>query len=271
MLTRPFPGGEAVPVIGLGTSRVFDVAPSPESLAPLDAVVRTLLDAGGTLIDTAPSYGRAEPVTGALLARDGRRHRAFVATKISSQGRAASAAQFRQSLADLKTDRVDMLQVHNLIDLDNLLALARELKAEGRTRYVGITHYVESAQDEVLAVLRRERVDCVQINYSVAARGAERHLLPYCADHGIAVLINRPFVRGDLFAKVKDRPLPDWAAEVGATSWAQLMLKYVIAHPAVTAVIPATSKAVNMADNAGAGYGPLPDAALRQRIVDALA
>jgi len=272
LIARPIGAtGETLPVIGLGTARTFDVEPDPQSLAPLGQVVRTLLDGGGTVIDTAPSYGRAQAVTGALLAPGDLRRKVFLATKIWTSGRENGRAEFEQALAELRTDRVDLLQVHNLSDVDAILPLIREFKDQGRTRHIGITHYREASHDDVLAVLERERVDFVQINYSVEARNADRRLLPYCADRGIAVLVNRPFSAGNLFAKVRGQSLPPWAAEIGCTSWAQLMLKYIVAHPAVTAVIPATSKPANMADSLQAGRGPLPDEAMRRRIVELFA
>ncbi|WP_369958714.1 aldo/keto reductase [Pseudomonas benzenivorans] len=272
LLQRTIPAsGEALPAIGLGTSRTFHVRLDDASLAPLEQVMGTFIEGGGRLIDTAPSYGNAEAVTGALLQRTGRQARAFLASKVSAHGRERGLAQFAASLRALQSERIDLMQVHNLQDTHTQLALLRELKAQGRVRYIGITHYREAAHDDLLAVLAKEPVDFVQLNYSVAERNAERRLLPYCADRGIATLINRPFARGQLFQRVRGRPLPDWAADVDADSWAQLLLKFILAHPAVTVAIPATSKAHYMADNLGAGRGRLPDAALRERIARAFA
>lgn len=270
LLHRAIPtSGELLPAIGLGTSRTFDVRLNEASLAPLDEVMRTFINGGGQLIDTAPSYGNAEAVSGELLRRTGTQGKAFLASKVSAYGRERGLAQFEASLRALQSDKLDLLQVHNLQDTRTQLALLRELKAQGRLRYIGITHYREAAHDDLLEVLAKEPVDFVQLNYSVGERNAERRLLPYCADHGIATLINRPFLRGQLFARVEGKPLPDWALEVDATSWAQLLLKFILAHPAVTVAIPATSKARYMADNLKAGHGRLPDAALRERIVRA--
>ncbi|WP_439887482.1 aldo/keto reductase [Pseudomonas sp. MBLB4123] len=272
LLQRTIPAsGEALPAIGLGTSRTFHVRLDDASLAPLEQVMGTFIEGGGRLIDTAPSYGNAEAVTGALLQRTGSQARAFLASKVSAHGRERGLAQFAASLRALQSERIDLMQVHNLQDTRTQLALLRELKAQGKVRYIGITHYREAAHDDLLAVLAKEPVDFVQLNYSVAERNAERRLLPYCADRGIATLINRPFARGQLFQRVRGRPLPDWAAEVDADSWAQLLLKFILAHPAVTVAIPATSKAHYMADNLGAGRGRLPDAALRERIARAFA
>jgi aryl-alcohol dehydrogenase-like predicted oxidoreductase len=270
LLQRAIPGsGELLPVIGLGTSRTFDVRLDDASLAPLEEVMRTFIHGGARLLDSAPSYGNAEAVSGELLRRTGTQDKAFLASKVSAYGRERGLAQFEASLRALQSDQLDLLQVHNLQDTRTQLALLRELKAHGRVRYIGITHYREAAHDELLAVLAKEPVDFVQLNYSVAERNAERRLLPYCAEHGIATLINRPFQRGQLFARVAGKALPDWALEVDASSWAQLLLKFILAHPAVTVVIPATAKARYMADNLQAGHGRLPDAALRERIVRA--
>jgi aryl-alcohol dehydrogenase-like predicted oxidoreductase len=270
LLQRQIPSsGELLPVIGLGTSRTHDVALSEAALAPLREVLRTLVNGGASLIDTAPSYGRAEAVCGALAAEDGMRRKLFLATKVSSTGRSAGERQLAASFAALKTDTLDLVQVHNLQDTATQLGLLRELKQQGRVRYIGITHYLDSAHERLLEVLRREPVDFVQFNYSIGERNAERELLPYCADKGIATLINRPFQRAALFERVRGQALPDWAAvELDASSWAQLMLKFILAHPAVTAVIPATSNPRYMADNLLAGQGRLPDAAQRKRIAE---
>ncbi|NQD95739.1 aldo/keto reductase [Pseudomonas sp. CrR25] len=270
LLQRAIPGsGERLPVIGLGTSRTFDVRLNDAGLAPLDEVMRTFINGGARLLDTAPSYGNAEAVSGELLRRTGGQGKAFLASKVSAYGRERGLAQFEASRRALRSETLDLLQVHNLQDTRTQLALLRELKAAGKVRYIGITHYREAAHDDLLEVLAKEPVDFVQFNYSVGERNAERRLLPYCADHGIATLINRPFLRGQLFDRVKGKPLPEWALEVDASSWAQLLLKFILAHPAVTVAIPATSKAHYMADNLKAGHGRLPDAALRERIVQA--
>lgn len=272
LLARRIPAsGEELPAIGLGTSRTFDVELDDAALAPLLEVLRTLVAGGASLVDTAPSYGRAERVTGELARRLGVRDRLFLASKVSSSGREAGRRQIEASFRALQTERIDLMQVHNLQDTATQLALLRELKAQGRLRYIGVTHYRDSAHDDLLAVLRKEKVDFVQFNYSVGERNAEKRLLPFCADHGIATLINRPFMRGALFARVKGQPLPPLAQELGASSWAQLLLKYILAEPAVTAVIPATDKPRYMADNLLAGQGRLPDAQQRARIVELFA
>lgn len=269
VLQRPIPAtGELLPTIGLGTSRTHDVALDDASLKPLLKVLRTLVNGGAKLVDTAPSYGRAEAVCGELAVRSGLRERLFVASKVSSTGREAGLRQIEASFQALQTRRIDLLQVHNLQDTRTQLKLLRELKEQGRIRYIGVTHYLDSAHERLLEMLRQEPVDFVQFNYSIGERNAERELLPYCADKGIAVLINRPFQRAALFEKVRGRKLPDWATvELDAGSWAQLMLKFILAQPAVTAVIPATSNPRYMADNLLAGQGRLPNAAQRQRII----
>lgn len=271
LLRRRIPSsGELLPAVGLGTSRTHDVPLDEAHLAPLREVMATLIGGGASLVDTAPSYGRAEAVCGALAT--GARDKLFLASKVSSSGREAGLRQIETSFAALGTERIDLLQVHNLQDTGTQLKLLRELKEQGKVRYIGVTHYLDAAHERLLEVLRREPLDFVQFNYSIGERNAERELLPFCADKGIAVLINRPFQRAALFDKVRGKDLPEWArAELDAGSWAQLMLKYILATPAVTAVIPATSKTRYMADNLQAGHGRLPDAAQRRRIVELFA
>jgi len=264
--------GEKIPVIGMGTSGSFEVGNSPSERDSLREVLRRFFAGGGTLIDTAPTYSVAEDVLGALLAEEGLTNRAWIATKLSSvNGRAEGLAQFNDTLRRLRTDKVALLQVHNLGDLKTQLALARELKAEGRVRYVGVTHYLERAQDELAAVVQAEKPDFLQINYSVTSRGAETRVLPLASDLGVAVLINRAFEDGKLFAQVADKPLPAWAAAAGITSWAQAFLKFALSHPAVTTVIPATGKPDRQTDNLKAGVGPNLDQTQRQSLIDAVA
>ena len=268
--SRPIPSsGKALPVIGLGTSRTHNVGLDDAQLQPLLEVLRVFVEGGARVIDTAPSYGRAEAVSGELVRRLGVREQVFLASKVSSSGRERGLAQIEASFRALQTEVIDLIQVHNLQDTRTQLGLLRELKQQGRIRYIGVTHYLDSAHDELLAVLQREKVDFVQFNYSVDERNAEKRLLPFCADQGIATLINRPFARGGLLAGVRGQPLPDWARELDATSWAQLALKFILADPAVTTVIPATSNPRYMLDNILAGSGRLPDARQRQLIADA--
>jgi len=271
LLERPIPAsGDMIPVIGMGTSGSFEVGTDTAARDPLREVLRRFVAGGARLVDTAPSYGTAESVLGDLLAELELRDQVFLATKLSSVGRDAGAAQFAQSLARLRTDKVELLQVHNLRDWQVQLALARELKAEGKVRYVGLTHYVDSAHAELAAAMRESKPDFIQINYSPTQRAAEAELFPLAQELGIAVLANRNFDDGALFGKVRGQPLPAWAAEVGATSWAQLFLKFVLSHDAVTAVIPATSKPDNQSDNLRAGMGTLLDEKQREALIAAV-
>tara|TARA_Y100001949_G_scaffold169754_1_gene170042 strand:- start:424 stop:1341 length:918 start_codon:yes stop_codon:yes gene_type:complete len=261
--------GEMLPVIGLGTSRTHDVQLDDDEMRTLLEVLRVLVEGGARVIDTAPSYGNADRVVGELVQRGDVRRQVFLASKVSATGRERGVAQIEKSFEALQTEVIDLIQVHNLQDTRTQLQLLRSLKEQGRIRYIGVTHYVESAHDRLLEVLKQEPVDFVQFNYSVSERNAERRLLPYCAEHGIATLINRPFTRGNLLSRVKGKPLPGWAADIDAGSWAQLLLKFILAEPAVTTVIPATSNPRYMADNLMAGQGRLPDARQRELIVDA--
>ena len=270
VITRAIPStGERLPVIGLGTSGPFEVGTDAAQRAPLAAVLGGFFDAGCTLIDTSPMYSTAEGVVGDLLT-PAQQKRAFIATKVWTRGAAEGIAQMRRSMQLLKRQRVDLMQVHNLLDLDVHLATLRRWKDEGRVRYVGITHFTVAAQDEVAAIVQREKLDFVQINYSATTPDAARRLLPLCADRGVAVLVNRAFDDGKIFARLRERPLPAWAAEIDCASWAQLLLKFAIAHPAVTCVIPATGKLRNLQDNVAAGRGRLPDAAQQKLISDAV-
>ena len=271
MLTRPIPSsGKALPVIGCGTWRGFDVGSSAAERAPLAEVLRVLFEAGGTVIDSSPMYGRAEGVVGDLLAASGTRDRAFIATKVWTSGRQAGIDQMRRSMALLRTDRIELMQVHNLVDWRTQLATLRAWKAEGRIAYLGVTHYTSSAYDQLEAVMRKETLDFVQLNYAVDDRAAEKRLLPLAADRGIAVLVNQPFGGGDLLRRLRGRALPAWAAEIGCESWAQLLLKFVLGHPAVTCVIPGTGNPAHMRDDVRAGTGPMPDQAFRARMVASL-
>lgn len=264
--------GEKIPVIGMGTSGSFEVDEGSPEYDALREVLKIFFAGGGTVIDTAPTYSNAEDVLGALLAEQSLRPKTWLATKLSGvSGRAAGLAQFNNTLGRLKTDKVELLQVHNLGDLKTQLALARELKAEGKTRYVGVTHYLEYAHDELADIVQAEKPDFIQINYSVVTRGAENRLFPLARDLGVAVMINRAFEDGKLFGRVKDKPLPDWTAEAGITSWAQAFLKFALSNPAVTVVIPATGKPHRQADNLKAGLGPDLTEEQRASLIAALA
>ncbi len=267
MLKRTIPSsGEQIPVIGMGSSNTFDVADSAAATGPLREVLRALVEGGGTVIDTSPMYGRSESVLGDLIADLGLRPRLWLATKVWTRGREAGAAQVAESMRRLRTDRLELLQIHNLLDWREHLPTLRSLERAGKVRYSGITHYRADAHAELERVLTEERFDFLQVNYSLAERAADARLLPFCRDKGIAVMANRPFADGEMFARVRGKPLPPWAAEFGCSSWAQFFLKYVVSHPAVTCVIPATSKPANMHDNCAAGVGPLPDEKQRLRM-----
>jgi diketogulonate reductase-like aldo/keto reductase len=268
MITRPIrSSGEAMPVIGLGTSQVFDVGEDGEARAPLKAVLRQLVDAGGRMIDTSPMYGRAEAVTGDLVAELGIRPRVFLATKVWTSGREQGIAQMRRSAELLRSPVIDLIQVHNLSDWRTQLATLRQMKEKGEVRYIGITHYTTGSLPELARILESEPgIDFVQCAYSLGTRAAETGLLPIAAERKVAVIINRPFEDGDMFRRVRGKPPPDWTAEFDCTSWAQLFLKYILAEPAVTSVIPATANPAHMADDLKAGFARLPDPQQRQKI-----
>ncbi|WKN19819.1 aldo/keto reductase [Azotobacter vinelandii] len=269
--SRPIPStGELLPVIGMGSSGSFDVGASPAERDPLREVLRRFFAAGASLIDTAPGYGRAEAVIGELLAETNLRQKAFLATKIGAVGREAGLAQFHRSLELLKTDKVELLQVHSLQDWKTQIALIGELKAQGKTRYTGVTHWQDSGHDELAEVVRAVRPDFLQVNYSVISRSAEAKVFPLARELGVAVLVNRAFDDGRLFSRVKDKALPGWAAEAGIDSWAQAFLRFALSHPAVTAVIPATGKPDRQSDNLKAGSGPTLTEAQRQSLIELL-
>jgi diketogulonate reductase-like aldo/keto reductase len=270
LLTRPIPStGELLPVVGLGTWQAFDVGPSPEERAPLEEVLSAFSELGGTLVDTSPMYGRAEGVVGDLAKKLNLRQRLFLATKVWTSGRIVGLQQMEESARLLRTDVVDLLQVHNLLDAATHIQTLRKWKEEERVRYVGVTHYTAGAYDAVARWIENEQIDFVQINYSVAEREAEQRLLPLAKDRGVAVIANRPFATGDLFRNLRGRVLPVWAKEIDCESWAQVLLKFVISHPAVTCAIPATAKVKHLRDNMKAAYGRLPDEQMRARIAQA--
>lgn len=259
---------EALPVIGIGTSQVFDIGNTPEERAPRREVLNRMMEGGATLIDTAPSYGRAEGVVGELLNERKLHSQFFVATKVGVKDAAAQQAELAQSLKVLGTSRVDLMQLHNARDASTSLAFLREFRDAGKARYVGVTHWRDTSHDYLVDIIEREKPDFLQINYSLDARNAENRLLPAAKHHGVAVLINVPFGRNRLFNAVRGRELPAVAKDIGATSWAQLFLKFVLANDAVTAVIPGTDRPDYMLDNLAAGRGPVPTAAQRQGILD---
>ena len=271
MQTRKIPSsGKSLPVIGLGTWQVFDVGASAAERTPLAQVVETLFAGGGSVIDSSPMYGKAEGVAGDILETAKTRNKAFIATKVWTRGKAEGIAQMERSFALFKTKHIDLMQVHNLVDSDTHLTTLKGWKADGRISYLGVTHYTPSAFGELEAVMRREKLDFVQFDYALDDRAAEKTLLPLALERGIAVLVNKPFGGGGLLRSLKGRALPDWAGEIGCTSWAQILLKFVLSNPAVTCAIPGTANPQHMKDNMLAGIGALPDASLRAKMIAAI-
>ena len=258
--------GETLPAIGLGTWQTFDVGVAAR--APLAEVLQAFSQGGGRLVDSSPMYGNAESALGALSAELGLRDKLFMATKVWTRGRDEGLRQMQSSFSRMRVERMDLMQVHNLVDVETHTRTMQEMKASGKLRYIGITHYSASAHDELARWLDTGRYDFVQINYSLAERDAERRLLPLAMEKKVAVIINRPFAEGALFRRVKGKPLPPWAAELGIESWAQYFLKWIVSHPAVTCAIPATANPKHVRDNVAAGFGRLPDAANRRRMTD---
>jgi diketogulonate reductase-like aldo/keto reductase len=271
MNSRPIPkSGEQIPVIGLGTWQTFDVGASAEERAPLSDVLKRFFAAGARVIDSSPMYGRAEAVTGDQLAEISAIGTPFLATKVWTRGKEEGIAQMERSMQRMRAKRVDLMQVHNLLDWETHLPVLREWKQAGKIRYIGVTHYARSAFGDLERLIRTEKLDFVQLPYSLADREAEKRLLPAAQETGTAVLVMRPFDEGGLFRLVKDKPLPAWAADIDCTSWAQVFLKFILGHPAVTCPIPATSSPKHLADNVLAGSGRLPDEAMRQEMIRAL-
>jgi diketogulonate reductase-like aldo/keto reductase len=309
MLTKPIPSTkEAVPVIGMGTWQTFDVGLSREARKPLEEILAEfsreseppavqgpregipsgVQDAGGQkqaarkLIDSSPMYGSSEEVVGDLSAKLGLRQKLFIATKVWIQGKDAGIRQMEESMRKLLSEPpavaggqsvgpIDLMQVHNLVDVDTHMQTLADWQRRGRVRYIGVTHYTAAAYDAVERVIAARKLDFLQINYSVREREAERRLLPMAQERGLAVIANRPFAGGEVFSRLARKPLPSWASEIDCTSWAQIMLKFVISHPAITCAIPATSKVAHLRDNMQAGFGRLPDAKLRARIAEEIA
>jgi diketogulonate reductase-like aldo/keto reductase len=269
MLARTIPSsGEKLPVIGLGTWRAFDVDLTSDIRRQLEQVLTLFVKLGGRVIDSSPMYGRAEEVIGELTATLGIRDKLFLATKVWTRGKENGIKSIERSMALLRTDRIDLMQVHNLLDVQTHLATLRQWKEQGRIRYIGVTHYNSSAFPEIEKILRTEKLDFLQINYSLMEPEAEQRVLPLAQERGVAVIVNRPFGAGDLFDKVRSKPLPDWAAEIDCRSWAQFFLKWIVAHSAVTCAIPATSKPRHLEDNIQGGIGQLPDAKMRRRMAE---
>ncbi len=269
MLMRAIPSSdEKLPAIGLGTWRTFDVDFTSDTRRQLEGVLSLFVKLGGRVIDTSPMYGRAEEVIGDLTATLGIRDKLFLATKVWTRGKESGISSMERSMDRLRTKHIDLMQVHNLVDVHTHLATLRDWKEQGRIRYIGITHYESGAFSEVEKIMRSEKLDFVQINYSLMEREAEERVLPLAQERGIAVVVNRPFGGGDLFARARAKQLPDWTTEFDCRSWAQFFLKWILANRAVTCAIPATNKPPHLEDNIQGGIGQLPDAKMRQRMVE---
>ena len=271
MHVRAIPSsGEQLPVVGLGTWQTFDVGDDTVARARLEQVVAELASDGGRVIDSSPMYGTSEEVVGDIVAKLGVRANLFVATKVWTTGKRRGVEQMNASLRKLRTRPIDLMQVHNLLDVETQLETLGEWKQSGLVRYIGATHYTASNYAEVARIMSKYPLDFIQINYSVGERDAERMLLPLAVERGIAVLANRPFAGGRLFDQIRRRTLPAWAKEIDCTSWSQLLLKFVIAHPAITCAIPGTADPDHLRDNVQAGSGKLPDDAMRELIAHAV-
>ena len=269
MLKRVIPSsGEEMPVIGLGTSRVFDIERSKNELNVREKILDIFYENGGRLIDTSPMYGMSEEIIGITAKKYIEKNRFFLATKVWTEGRENGMRQIEESFQKMRADKISLIQVHNLLDWKTQIKTLRSLKDEGRIDYIGITHYKSNAFDEMIKIMKAEKVDFAQFNYSMGEREAEQKILPFCKDNGIATLINRPFMRGRLFREAQEKKLPSWVTDYDIDSWGQFFLKYIISHDAVTNIIPATSKPKNMLDNARAGMGRMLDEKVKKRMLE---
>ena len=265
--TRPIPSsGEQLPVIGIGTWQTFDVGGDAAARAPLKEVLRLFFAGGGRVVDSSPMYGSSEEVAGETCAELGICEPLFMASKVWTSGKAEGIRQMQRSIERMRAGRMDLMQVHNLLDVETHTGTLREWRAAKRVRYIGITHYTASAYADVERWLKTKHYDFLQINYSIAESESEKRLLPLAKELGVAVVANRPFAEGAMFRRVRGKPLPPWAAELGIASWAQYFLKWIVSHPAVTCAIPGTGKPEHMQDNLGAGTGAMPDEAQRARM-----
>ena len=260
--------GKLLPVIGLGTSRVFDVKPNKALLEIRKQILEILLSHGGTMVDTSPMYGMAEEITGIISRELNHKDPLFLATKVWTDGNNEGVTQINSSFEKMNASMIDLIQIHNLRDWKTHIKTLRVLKEKGRINYIGITHYKASAFEAMEDIIRKEPIDFAQFNYSLGEREAEKRLLPLCQDKGIATIINRPYMRGKLFKEVKDKKLPNWTKEYNINSWAQYFLKFILANPAVTNIIPATSKPKNMIDNSKGGYTPIPGISLQKKMLE---
>tara|TARA_B100001559_G_scaffold208695_1_gene174927 strand:- start:722 stop:1549 length:828 start_codon:yes stop_codon:yes gene_type:complete len=269
MLKRVIPSsGEEMPVIGLGTSRVFDIEPTKNELNIRKEILDIFYKNGGRLIDTSPMYGMSEEIIGITAKKYIEKNRFFLATKVWTEGRENGMRQIEESFQKMRTNKISLIQVHNLLDWKTQIKTLRSLKDEGRIDYIGITHYKSNAFNEMIKIMKTEKIDFAQFNYSLGEREAEKNILPFCKDNGIATLINRPFMRGRLFREAQEKKLPSWVSDYDIDSWGQFFLKYIISHDAVTNIIPATSKSKNMLDNTRAGMGKMLDAGAKRRMLE---
>ncbi len=272
MLRRTIPSsGESLPIIGLGTSRVFDVDPeNRQQLKIRKEIIEVLLNNGGSLVDTSPMYGQSEDLIGAILNDYPRRNELFLATKVWTKGKTEGEQQISESFKKMNTTKMELIQIHNLVDWKTQIKTLRQMKESGEISYIGITHYKSSAFKEMEDIIKKEPIDFAQFNYSIGERDAEERLLPICQEYGVATIINRPFMRGKLFRSFKNQTLPNWCKDYDINSWGQFFLKYIIANPAVTNIIPATSKSKNMLDNSFAGMGRVADLTIQKRMLEML-
>jgi len=271
MLERIIPSTKkSLPVIGLGTSRVFDIKPTTELLSIRQNILDILLDNGGTLIDTSPMYGKSEEIIGRLIETYDRKKEIFLATKVWTKGKSEGENQIKESFRKMHTSKIQLIQIHNLLDWKTQITTLRKMKESGEIEYIGITHSKADAFPAMEKIIVNEPIDFAQFNYSLGEREAENRLLPLCADQGVATIINRPFMRAKLFRSVKGKVLPSWCNDYGIGSWGQFFLKYILSNPAVTNIIPATSKPKNMLDNSLAGIGRIPDSKMKRKMLEVL-
>ena len=272
MLRRVIPSsGELLPIIGLGTSRVFDVDPQDkDKLRIRKEIIESLINKGGSLIDTSPMYGRSEEVIGYIYDNHPRREDIFLATKVWTKGKSEGERQISESFKKMNASKIELIQIHNLVDWKTQIKTLRKMKETGEISYIGITHYKSSSFKEMEDIIKKEPIDFAQFNYSLGEREAENRLLPLCADQGVATIINRPFMRGKLFKSIRGKALPSWCNDYGIGSWGQFFLKYILSNPAVTNIIPATSKPKNMLDNSLAGIGRIPDSKMTRKMLEVL-
>jgi diketogulonate reductase-like aldo/keto reductase len=268
VIKRKIPStGEMIPSVGVGTWQTFDVSDDDSETMPLREVLRTMVAQGLTVVDSSPMYGRSEERVGTLSQAENINDKLFIATKVWTSGKQQGIDQMNTSLALLQRKQIDLMQVHNLLDWQTHLQTLNEWKEKGRIRYVGLTHYLDSTHETVEKIIRQHKVDFIQMNYSLVSRHAEKRLFPAAKDLGVAVIVNRPFEEGALFSLVKNKSLPEWAAEFDCRSWGQFFLKFIVSHPSVTCAIPGTSKVRHLLDNAGAATGKLPNEKQRAKMI----